>query len=211
MLEWYEVDADLDGAIARTATIVEQTLGRGRPSEVRYRDLFRQSLGFDPIGCDLHSLVTEVARVDEALAGSMANDRDAMLDVLMTERIEPLLAGSLVVVRNYPVTQAALARVAEDDPQTAERFELMVDGLELANGYGELLDADEFALRMTQSNRHRLRMRRVPLETPAQLVEAMRNGLPRCAGVAMGFDRLVMLATGTSEVGDVLTFPIESA
>ncbi|MGV3484055.1 MAG: amino acid--tRNA ligase-related protein, partial [Planctomycetaceae bacterium] len=143
MLEWYATSATMDDVIEQTIDLVVQTLGTGRPRRVSYRELFRQTLGFDPIDVDTAVIAREVSRVDPSLANALADQRDELLDVLMTERIEPLIASESVLIHNYPLTQAALARRSEADPQTAERFELIVDGLELANGYGELLDAEE--------------------------------------------------------------------
>lgn len=211
MLEWYDVGASMETVITQTIDLVELTLGQGRPRVVTYRELFRESLGFDPIECPIEVIEKEAAGVDELLAKLLAGQRDELLDVLLTERIEPLIANASVLIRNYPITQAALARRSDEDPQTAERFELIVRGLELANGYGELLDADELLARNQVSNQKRVATGRRPLPIDSRLIAAMRQGLPACSGVALGFDRLVMLAIGTREIADVLAFPIETA
>jgi len=116
-----------------------------------------------------------------------------------------------LVIRNYPLSQAALARPSPDDPQTAERFEWMLGGLELANGYHELLDADELRRRNLLNNRKRVATGRQPLPVDSSLLAAMRRGLPACSGVALGFDRLVMLAQGTKDIADVIPLTIEEA
>jgi len=211
MLEWYDVGASMENVIAQTIDLVELTLGKSRPRVVTYRELFHETLGFDPIDCPVDVIEKEAASVDASLARSLAGQRDELLDVLLTERIEPLIANESVLIRNYPITQAALARRSEEDPQTAERFELIVHGLELANGYGELLDADELLTRNQASNQKRIATGRRPLPIDSRLIAAMRQGLPPCSGVALGFDRLVMLAIGTKEIADVLAFPIETA
>lgn len=211
MLEWYVVGASMDHVMDQTIQLLAITLGAVSPRKVTYRELFKQSLGFDPIDADLSRLEREVALVDASLARSLAGQRDELLDVLMTERIEPTIAGETVLIHHYPLSQAALARPSQDDPQTAERFELIVHGLELANGYGELLDADELISRNAVNNQKRAATGRRPLPVDSRLVTAMRAGLPACSGVALGFDRLMMLAMGTSEIADVLAFPIESA
>ncbi len=211
MLEWYVLGASLDEVIQQTIELVECALRISRPRVVTYRELFRQSLGFDPIIVELDALQHEVAKVDRSLAASLAGHRDEMLDVLLTQRIEPLIANESVLIRNYPLSQAALAKRSAEDPQTAERFELIINGLELANGYGELLDADELLARNEINNRKRLTTGRSPLPVDSRLVAAMRTGLPACSGVALGFDRLMMLATGSVEIADVLAFPIETA
>jgi len=211
MLEWYDVGASMQTVVEQTVSLVTQVLGIPRPQVLTYRQLFRQTLGFDPIDEPLGTLHAAVASVDTHLAASMRDQRDEMLDVLMTEVIEPMFSKQSVVIQNYPLTQAALARQSEADPQTAERFEWMINGLEIANGYGELLDADELLRRNTQSNQKRVATRRKPLPETSQLIDAMRSGIPPCSGVALGFDRLVMLALGTRDIADVIPFPIELA
>ena len=98
-----------------------------------------------------------------------------------------------------------------DSSPVAERFELYVDGLELANGYHELLDADELQRRNTQANRDRLADGRYPLPEDSRLLAAMRHGLPPCTGVALGFDRVVMLSLGVRSLAEVIPFPIDRA
>ncbi len=211
MLEWYAVGASMQDAIKQTVSLVQRMLGNRPTRVVTYRELFQQTLGFDPIETPVQRLEIEVAKVDADLATSLLGQRDELLDVLLTERIEPAVATESLLIRNYPLSQAALARRCDDDPQTAERFEWMIDGLELANGYGELIDADELQSRSEANNQKRIAAGRRPLASDSRLVEAMRSGLPPCAGVALGFDRLVMLAVGSREIGDVLVFPIEDA
>jgi lysyl-tRNA synthetase class 2 len=134
-----------------------------------------------------------------------------MLDILLTEVIEPRVGESSLVIRNYPLSQAALARPSSDDPATAERFEWMIGGLELANGYGELLDADELHRRSQINNAKRVASGRQELPIDNSLIAAMRHGLPESSGVALGFDRLVMLAQGTRDIADVIPLTIEHA
>jgi len=211
MLEWYDVGGSMDTVINQTVELVTTVLAIDRPAMITYRELFLNHLGFDPIDVSLEALHQRVAHVDSHLADSMQEDRDQMLDVLMTEVIEPLVSAQSLLIRNYPLSQAALARPSDDDPQTADRFEWMIGGLELANGYGELLDADELLRRNHESNTKRVSTGRKPLPVESQLIEAMRRGIPACSGVALGFDRLLMLRMGTRDIADVLPFPIEYA
>ena len=211
MLEWYDVGATMEEAIEQTVALVEQLLRKGRPRIVTYRRLFQETLGFDPIDVTVDLLEKQVADVDEELARSLHGQRDELLDVLMTERVEPMIRQEMVLIKNYPLSQAALARQSDDDPETAERFELIVEGLELANGYGELLDADTLVSRNEINQSKRLATGRKPLPRNSRLIDAMRSGMPACSGVALGFDRIVMLALGTRDIADVLAFPIEDA
>jgi lysyl-tRNA synthetase class 2 len=117
-----------------------------------------------------------------------------MLDVLMSERLQPLMGFEVpLIIRDYPISQAALARQSEDDPQCALRFELFYRGVELANGYDELRDADVLLRRSESVNAKRAAYGRTAIPIPMALIDAMQSGLPACAGVAMGVDRLLMV------------------
>lgn len=141
-----------------------------------------------------------------------ADDRDAWLNLLLANIVEPRLKElGAVFVYDYPASQSALARVRPDDPPVAERFELYLDGIEICNGYRELTDAGELAGRM----RRQAELRRVnglsELPTDSRLVAAMQRGMPECAGVALGFDRLVLWALGGNSLADVVAFPFGRA
>ena len=141
-------------------------------------------------------------------AGNLSGDRDLWLDLLMSHVLEPGLGkGVLTFVYDYPASQAALARVvAAGDANVGQRFELYVDGVELANGYCELTDAAEQRQRFTRDNA--LRRERGQSERPVDeyLLAALEHGLPDCSGVALGIDRLLMLVTGAADIKDVLAF-----
>jgi lysyl-tRNA synthetase class 2 len=126
--------------------------------------------------------------------------------------VEPHLGrGRPTILFDYPATQAALARVRHERYPVAERFELYVDGIELANGYHELLDAAALRERNAKANVERNRDGKPPLPAESRLLAAMEVGLPTCAGVALGFDRLVMIAAGAKSIDEVIAFPIERA
>lgn len=216
MLEWYEVGAPVDAVIQRTIDLVTAVLGIAPPRITSYRQLFTRTLGLDPIDCPLAALLERIAAVDRALAHRLsgaadASCRDELLDVLMTEAIGPQIAEENLVVRNYPLSQAALAQPCPQDPQTAQRFELFVAGVELANGYGELLDAAQWARREAANNARRRRTGRATLQARGTLAAAMASGLPPCSGVALGFDRLLMLQLGAEDISAAIPLTIETA
>jgi lysyl-tRNA synthetase class 2 len=212
MLEWYEVNVGLTAGIRFLGEFVSHILGHDGYDVVTYRQLYRDSLGFDPIDADLGTIAEHVARVDSSLAGSQGGDRDLLLDVLLSQRIGPTLGiDRPVIVKNYPISQAALARQSPEDAQCAARFELFADGIELANGYDELRSADVLIERTRRCNEKRQSTGRQGLASQSALVQAMREGLPPCVGVALGVDRLLMVRTGASSIADILPFPIESA
>ena len=144
--------------------------------------------------------------------GLETHDRDAWLDLLLVECVQPHLGQSRpAIVYDYPASQAALARVRDDEPPVAERFELFVRGVELANGYHELLEPDVLRTRNVLANQRRAADGKYTLPEDSRLLAAMEHGLPPCAGVALGFDRLVMLAAAATDIAQVIAFPVERA
>jgi lysyl-tRNA synthetase class 2 len=126
--------------------------------------------------------------------------------------VEPHLGRDRpTIVFDYPASQAALARVRDENPPLAERFELYVRGIELANGYHELLDPAVLRGRNRLNNQHRVADRKYLLPEESRLLAAMQQGLPACCGCALGFDRLVMAITGSATIRDVMAFPIDRA
>jgi lysyl-tRNA synthetase class 2 len=140
------------------------------------------------------------------------DDRDEWLNLLLINLVEPHLGRSQpTILCDYPASQAALARIPPAKPFVSERFELYCHGIELANGYHELLDADELAKRHQMSNDLRERTGRDRLPEPSWLLAAMRAGLPHCTGVALGVDRLIMLIGGYDTISQVIPFPMDRA
>lgn len=216
MLEWYRLGMDHGQLASETAELVRMALalvGRDASVEpVTYRELYLRELGLDPMLAsddELRAALGEIAIDPEGLT------RDDWLDLLMTHRIQPSLSpDTITVMRDYPASQCALARIraSEDgEPPVAERFELYLGPLELANGYHELDDADEQRARFERD--HRVRQAR-DLSLPAideRLLDALAHGLPHCAGVALGVDRLLMAMLGTGAIADVLAFDFTRA
>lgn len=209
MLEWYRPGFTLDELIDETEALVRlllPTLGAHRAR--RYRDVFRESLGVDPFTVELESL-RALASVKGGLDMRSAG-RDDCLDLLMSLVIEPMLgAGGLDVVIDYPASQAALARKhrdPEDGAWVASRFEVYVEGLELANGYHELTDAEEQARRFDDDNRTRHTLGKPEVAVDSHLLAALAAGMPDSCGVALGIDRLIQLALGRESVGEVIAF-----
>lgn len=213
MLEWYEVGAELKEGIQLLGTLAAKTLHYDDFNVISYRQLFRQSLGFDPIESNLHVVRSHVGSVDPSLVSSLGDDRDAMLDVLLSQRIQPSLGiDQPVIVRNYPLSQAALARPAEDDDMCAARFELFASGLELANGYDELRDEEVLRDRFRRSRQRRMDAGRKPLGSLNDSLERLISaGLPPCTGVALGVDRLLLVRAGRRDIGQAIPFRIDLA
>ena len=212
MLEWYRVGWDHRRLMREVAELVTAALALvGRESRVRecsYRDLYRDVLGFDAFTADVATLRAAVGDVAIEPSGLT---RDDWLDLLMTHRIQPQLrADELLLVYDYPASQCALARI-RGDSGVAERFEAYLGSLELANGYHELIDASEQRARFQRDLQVRSQ-RHDPLPAIDQrLLAALEHGLPQCAGVALGVDRLLMAMSGALGIAGVIAFPFDRA
>jgi len=215
MVEWYRVGDGLDQGMTLLSDLAEMFFNRGPAERVSYREAFWRHVGLDPRTVPPEQLIAAARQKEIAAPDSLSpDDRDGWLDLLLVELIQPHLGrGRPTIVYDYPASQAALARLRDDGDgvQVAERFELVVDGIELANGYHELTDADELARRNRENNRLRQLDGKQPLPEESRLLAAMRAGLPAATGVALGFDRVVMLAAGAKTLSEVVPFPFDRA
>ncbi len=211
IVEWYRVGDDMRAGMQLLSQLSEALLGAAAADAISYRDAFRQAVGLDPLAATVEDL-RRACRDHQVDVTDLGADREAWLNVLLAARVEPTLGQQRpTIIYDYPADQSALARVREDDPPVAERFELYFRGIELANGYNELVDPVEFQRRCADVNQQRAADGKPRLPERSRLLDAMQHGLPACTGVALGFDRLVMLATGAKSLAEVMAFPIERA
>ncbi len=228
MLEWYRVGDDDRDQMAFTEALVRQAVHAAGQTEslipcrpllaeapfqrVPYDLAFEQAIGTRV----LKRTAPELRELAESLAVRVhapeSLDRDAWFNLLLAERVEPWIAqqGALFL-HDFPASQSALARVRDEDPPVAERFELYIGGVELCNGYHEITDADELRSRMERQAALRARQGLSALPARSHLETAMRRGYPASAGVALGFDRLLMWLWGCERIDDVIAFPWERA
>jgi lysyl-tRNA synthetase class 2 len=223
LLEWYRVGFDHHRLMSEVAELVAELLaGRlslAEPERLSYREMFQRHLGLDPHRATVAELAAVAKTQNVSIPPGMPVDNlDPWLDLLLTHCIEPDLGiepelgqGRLTFVYDYPVSQAALARVRPGDPPVGERFELYLHGVELANGFHELGDAGEQQRRFAAENAARRAAGWPEMPIDDHLLEALDAGLPECAGVALGFDRLVMLAAGKTALAEALAFSFERA
>ncbi|MBN2023218.1 MAG: EF-P lysine aminoacylase GenX [Pirellulales bacterium] len=213
IVEWYRPGDGLEEGMILLSDLAEAMLGRGPAERVSYRDAFILHAGVDPLAADVASLRRAAAEHGVATPESLdALDRDGWFDLLLVGLVAPHLGRTQpTILFDYPPSQAALARVRPDTQPVAERFELFVDGIELANGYHELTDAAELRRRNAEANHRREQDGKMPLPEESRLLAAMDRGLPSAAGVALGFDRLVMLAAGAKTLAAVTPFPWDRA
>ncbi len=209
MLEWYRAGDSYAEGMKLLSDFSQAILQLPRAEIIGYRQAFARFAGVDPFTASDAELQALLPRENE---NSRGFDRDNLLNWIMADRVEPNLGiGLPSIVCDWPPSQAALAQVRQDAVPVAERFELFVGGVELANGYHELTDAAELTRRMEYANAQRRADGSVSLPTGNRLQAAMQSGLPDCCGVAVGFDRLLMVASGSRSIRDVIAFPIERA
>ncbi|RUR57198.1 EF-P lysine aminoacylase EpmA [Vreelandella populi] len=212
MLEWYRPGFTLAELIDEATALVAALMpSSAKPvATYRYRELFHTQLAIDPFTLSLEKLRGLAAERGQMLTGALAKEsRETCLDLLMSMVIEPTLGrGELSVVMDYPASQAALARRHQDadGEWVASRFELYLEGIELANGYHELTDASEQRARFKEDNAERRRLGLPEVDIDERLLAALEHGMPEGAGVALGIDRLIQLALGKARLEDVLAF-----
>jgi lysyl-tRNA synthetase class 2 len=217
MLEWYRVGFDMARLIEEVAALLNALVARvgstTRPlKQVSYREVFQKSLQLDPLEASTETLLKTA--VAHGLTGHGVHEvgRDELLDFLMGTVIGPTLGqGEWLALTHYPASQAALAQLDPTDPRVALRFEIYAEGIELANGFQELADPKEQRARFMADNaaRRAQGLPQMPIDEP--LLAALEAGLPACSGVALGFDRAVMIAVGAKRIDEVMSFTIEHA
>jgi len=209
LIEWYRVGFSLAALMDEVEALVRVLLGpahrRRRSERLSYREALVRELALDPFSAPDATLLEAARRL--GLESDGAN-RDDLLEFLMGVGVGPRLGrGALTFVHGYPATQAALARLDPEDPRAALRFELYCEGMELANGFHELTSAPEQRARFERDNAERQRTGQPVRPPDERLLAALAAGLPDCAGVALGFDRTLMLAVGAKHIDEVLAFP----
>lgn len=214
MLEWYRPGLSLHDLMSEVAELIAELGVRAAAKRISYRDVVFDIAGVDPLQADCTQLRAALDRhriaIPEALSSEEIDDRDFWLDLIMGALVGPGLGQDApCFVYDYPASQAALAQLHPVDPRVAERFELYWRGVELANGFHELSDAAEQRRRFEADRRWRQQRGRVAPPYDEYLLQALEAGLPDCSGVALGFDRLVMLLLDLDSIGDAMAFDAE--
>lgn len=216
MLEWYRPGWALGDLLEETAALVHALMAGGHQPPLppaitrhRYKDLFIDALGLDPLTATDQALAECARQHTGTLPAGVAASRDACLDLLMGLVIEPGLGHhGLAAVVEYPASQAALARQHHDaqGQRVASRFELYCQGVELANGYDELTDPSEQHRRLIMDNHERRQAGKAEVDIDHALLSALAHGMPSGAGVALGIDRVIQLSLGKASLQEVLSF-----
>jgi lysyl-tRNA synthetase class 2 len=213
MIEWYRLGFSFEDLMREVGELVRQLLGADLPVEfVSYRDAVQRHAGLDPLEAEEAQLRRAAQALGLDAAHANRADRDELLDLIVGAQVGPALgARTLTFLHRYPASQAALARLDPEDARLALRFELYHRGMELANGYHELVDGSEQRVRFATDQKNRAARGLPSFALDANLLAALEAGLPDCAGVALGFDRVLMLALDATCIDEVLAFPVERA
>ncbi len=218
LLEWYRLGFDHHRLMAETGELVMQllapTLRLNPPEQLTYREAFLRHANIDPHTATSsdYAAVADEHGIRAPTDLHQHSDVPVWRDLLLTHAVEPKLGqGHLTFIYDYPASQASLARIQPGNPPLAARFELYLNGIELANGFHELADADEQRVRFERQLHARTAGDQPVIPMDERLLAALAHGLPDCAGVALGFDRLVMLASGVRTIDDVMAFPLDRA
>lgn len=216
LLEWYRVGWRyrelMTDVAALIGTCIGDTYALRAPEFITYYEAFKRHADIDAVHATAADLAACAHKHGVHAPALADHDLDAWRDLILSHIIEPQLGQQrLTFVYDYPPTQAALAQVRADDPPVAERFEVYLAGVELANGFQELTDATTQAARFDQDLATRSELGLAAMPTDTNLLAALRSGLPACAGVALGVDRLLMLAAGVDRIDAALAFPTTRA
>lgn len=210
MCEWYRVGMPFQELIDETIDFVRLFVGPLEVEQKTYRETCVEYGGIDPYSSSAKEIYEYLLQKGVTpYEGILEEGKDALLNVLLSHLIEPKLGqGHLFVLSHYPASQAALAKtVTQDGFQVAERFEIYYKGLELANGYHELADPIEQEKRLIESNIERVKLGKSALPIDTHFLKALKKGLPACSGVAVGFDRLMMLKQNAQSIQEVVSIP----
>lgn len=212
MLEWYRIGFDHFQLMQEVDSLVQRILGTRPAIKMTYRDAFKKFLDVDITDVTVHDLegIVKQCEIDITCEDWTW---DSYLDLLFTHQIEPELKAALspVFIFYFPRSKASLAKLVEVDGElVAARFELFIDGMEIANGFNELTESGEQRKRFIQDNAVRQKAAMASISLDENFLKALDN-LPQCSGVALGLDRLIMLALKRRDIKDVLAFNILEA
>tara|TARA_R110002153_G_scaffold271355_3_gene438632 strand:+ start:995 stop:1969 length:975 start_codon:yes stop_codon:yes gene_type:complete len=207
MLEWYRPGFNHLQLMTEIDELIQLILGCDKAERVTYQDIFKQHLQCDPLTATLADLKTLASHYGYAELAATENNKDTLLMLLFSQHVEPHIGQVRpCFVMDFPASQAALAKISPTNSLVAERFELYFRGIELANGFHELTDGPEQLRRFEEDNAKRLSKGLEMMPIDQNFLAAINFGLPACAGVALGIDRLLMLALGCSNIDQVIAF-----
>ncbi len=212
MLEWYRPDLTLHQLIDEVNALLQQAFNLPAVCRLSYRSVFEFYLKINVFTCSDNKIMECALKRIKGLPTDLNLDRDGWLELLMSYVIEPRLAAMNMplFIYDFPASQAQLAKIKQDNSgyEVADRFELYINGVELANGYNELLDTNELRKRFEADNQQRKLQNKAEIPLDENLLAAMKHGLSECSGVALGLDRLLMLVLDKNNIFEVQSFTL---
>jgi lysyl-tRNA synthetase class 2 len=210
LVEWYRMNFTLQDIINDTCQLISLVLAKNQNKLTQgawtYQDIFIHYLGIDPINDDVKKIIKNF-KFDKSLIEQFKEDKDQYLNYLFaTEITNKFKHNELTVVSHFPASQAVLARITPNNDKLSDRFEVFFSDIELANGYVELTDSDELKKRITKDQIFRKENGLAIRPIDNDFIQAMEDGLPSCSGVALGFDRLNMIAEGKNTLEESSVF-----
>lgn len=202
MLEWYRLGIDHHQLMDDVQNLLSRLINELSWRRVSYASLFQESVGIDPHLASDDLLFTR-ANLSVDMTDADLQNRSLMLDIIFSQQIQPELpVGEALFVYDYPKEQAAYAKLRDEKPMVASRFELMINGVEIANGYHEVIDTVEQARRHAGERKIRSARAQADIHVDPEFLAALGETMPPCAGVAVGLDRVMMLATGQGSISE---------
>jgi len=212
MLEWYRPGFDHFELMDEIDLLMQFILKCDKAQRITYQNAFETVFNVNPLTASLEMLKKLCEQHGFENIAQNETDKDTLLQLLFSMVVEPTIGQKQpCFIYDFPASQAALAKINKDNPKVADRFELYFKNMELANGFNELTDANEQLKRFASDNQKRASMGLVQVQPDHNLIDALASGMPECAGVALGIDRLIMLALEQSQIKDVISFDIERA
>ena len=213
MLEWYRLGYDHFELMNEVGLLLQEVLHCSEPEQITYQQVFIEYVGIDPLVAKqecLLSIIKEHNKISDWLIAE--TDNDILLQFIFSEIIEPKIGNAKpCFVYNFPQSQASLAKICPVDTRVAQRFECYFKGVELVNGFNELTDADSQAQRFHEDNQQRVKLGMIAKPIDNNFIAALEHGLPQCSGVALGIDRLIMLALHATHIEQVISFSIDQS
>ena len=213
MLEWYRLGYNHFELMDEVEELLQLILSCPKPEKISYQKLFISKVDVDPLNTSRSGLIN-VIKHSGKLSDWLEREEsiDTLLQFIMAELIEPNIGiHAPCFVYDFPASQASLAKISTKDPRVAERFECYFKGIELANGFHELTDAEQQKQRFINDNEIRQQLDMEKRAIDERFISALEYGLPACSGVALGIDRLIMLALSVEKIDDIITFPVSIA
>lgn len=213
MLEWYRIGYDHFDLMTEVGDLLLEILHCEVPLTYTYQDIFIEHVELDPLTAtkeELIALIKNRGKLSDWLL--TVDDNDILLQFIFSELIETHIGNDApCFIYNFPKSQASLAKLCSTDDRVAQRFECYYQGIELANGFNELTDSKKQLERFQIDNKTRcvLELKEKPIDK--NFISALASGIPQCAGVALGIDRLIMLALKKHHIQEVISFPVENS